>query len=92
MDPKIKENIKSSSTWTKALFLILFAFIWSITEMVAFAVVIFQFFHLLITGECNEKALRLGKSLSIYCYQIMMFLTFNKEEKPFPFTDWSETL
>lgn len=92
MDPKIKENMKSSSTWTKGLFLILFACIWGVVEIVAFAIVVFQFFHLLITGECNDKALKLGKSLSIYCYHIMMFLTFNRDEKPYPFSDWSEKI
>jgi hypothetical protein len=52
------------------------------------AVVVIQFGFVLITGDRNQKLLDFGASLSKFIYQILQFVTFNSEDKPFPFSDW----
>ena len=48
-----------------------------------------QFFWVLFTGETNQKLQEFGKSLATYTNQIILYLTFNTEERPFPFdVDW----
>ncbi len=84
----IKENLKSSNTWIRGLFILLFAFIWGVAEMVAGVVVIFQFVYLLVNAKLNDHLLKLGKELASFCYQIMLYVTFNANEKPYPFADW----
>lgn len=88
MAPELKDNISNTTTWGRALFMILFAIIYSIAEMVIGAVVIIQFFIVLFSGQTNERLLRFGKELSRFIYQVFMYLTYNSEEKPFPFADW----
>jgi len=39
----------------------------------------------------NANILNFGRSLSTYHYHILLFLTFNTEQLPFPFSDWNET-
>lgn len=68
--------------------MLLFGLIYSLAELVAAAVAIFQFLNNLVTGKSNVRLLDFGKSISIYIYQIWSFLTFNSEELPYPFSHW----
>ena len=86
---EIKDNIRSRPTWTRGLFMLLFAVIYGLAEIVITAVVVFQFFYVLITGKNKERLLVFGQGLSTFVYDIMLFLTYNIEEKPFPFGPWT---
>ena len=88
MSDDYKENVKDQSTWIRGLYILLFAVIYSVTEIVIGLVVIVQFLFVLITHHANEKLLALGASLSTYVYQILSYVTFNSEQRPFPFSDF----
>lgn len=86
----LEENtpIKSKGTWQRGLYMLLFAFLISIARFVAFAVIILQFLFVLFSGTTNTHLLSFGKSLSTYTYQVMLFLTFNSEQHPYPMSEW----
>lgn len=88
MDDDMKEALTASDTWIRALFMILFAFIYSIAKVVLVAVVILQFFFVLLSRERNERLLELGEDLGVFIFQVLQFQTFNTDEKPFPFGPW----
>ena len=88
MDEDLKQNIASSSTWGRLLFMLLFAVIYSVAELVLGVVVIMQFIFVLFSGEKNPRLLHFGRELSMFIYQIFLFLTFNQENKPYPFDQW----
>ncbi|MDH3973687.1 MAG: DUF4389 domain-containing protein [Deltaproteobacteria bacterium] len=88
MDEKLKENIKSQSTWMRGLYMLLFALIYSIAEIVVLFIAVFQFVLTLFTGKVNERLLNFSGSLSTFIYQTMLFFMFNSEEKPYPFSPW----
>lgn len=88
MNDNVKDNLKSSDTWTRILYIFLFIIFYSIAEVVITAVVAFQLLLVLFTGAKNERLLKLGQSLSTYVYQVMSFLTFNSDYKPYPFGAW----
>jgi len=88
MSDALKDNVKDSSVWLRLLYMLLFAAIYSVAEIVLSVVVVFQFLCVLITGEKNAKVLALGAQLSTYAYQVFSFLTYNSEALPFPFGDW----
>ena len=87
-DPELQDNLKAKSTWLRLLFMILFVALWSISRLVVLAVVVLQFFWVLITGSTNARLTAFGLSLATYSYQIITFLTYNTEAQPFPFADW----
>ena len=87
-DPRLGDNLKSRSTWLRLLFMVLFVALWSISRIVVLAVVVLQFFWVLITSETNQRLLTFGSSLATYSYQIIAYLTYNTDEQPFPFSDW----
>jgi hypothetical protein len=38
----------------------------------------------------NENLKKLGETISTWSYQAFLFLTYNTDEKPFPFSDWPD--
>jgi hypothetical protein len=66
-----------------------FVAIYMITRIVFGALVVFQFLWVLFTAETNQQLTGLGQSLATYTYQIMRYLSFNSDDKPFPFSaEW----
>ncbi|MDH3305604.1 MAG: DUF4389 domain-containing protein [Gammaproteobacteria bacterium] len=85
----IEENIKSRATWTRFLFMVICCFLVSIAGFVGTFVVVLGFLWVLFTGETNRQIQQVGQSLASYIYQIVRYLTFNTEERPFPLGgDW----
>lgn len=74
-------------TWLRGLFMVLFAVLYTIAEVVVTAVVLLQFLIVVVTGERNERLTGLGERLSVYVYDVLRFLTYNSEQRPFPFSD-----
>lgn len=88
MDNEIKASLTASESWIRGLNMLLFAVIYSVAEVVLSAVVVLQFIFLLLTRGPNERLLEFGDDLSVFIYQIIQYLTFNSDEKPFPFAPW----
>lgn len=88
MDSEIKEHLASTNTWGRALFMVLFGIIYSVAEIVLVTVVVLQFCFVLFSGSTNARLLTFGAELSDFLYQIFRYLTYNSEEKPFPFSNW----
>lgn len=90
MSSEFKQHISSKTTWLRGLFMLLFAVIYSIAEIVIVGVAVFQFLSTLVVGHTNERLLRFGAQLSTFVYQILQYVTYNSEERPFPFANWPE--
>jgi len=88
MKDEIKQNIKERKTWLRGLYMLLFLIFYSVAKVIIFAVIAFQFVLTLLTGKTNERLIKLGQSLSTYLYQILIFLTFNSNDHPYPFGAW----
>lgn len=88
MTTDIKQNLKTRTTWLRGLYILIFAVIYSIAEIVIAAVVLFQFLSTLFTAKKNERLLTFGDNLATFIYQVLKYLTFNSDNKPFPFDEW----
>jgi hypothetical protein len=85
----VKGNLKKRSTWLRLFFMLVMVVLYSVSRVVVSVVVLLQFFWVLFTAETNKPLEKLGQSLATYTYQIIRYLTFNTEERPFPFDiDW----
>jgi hypothetical protein len=86
-----EEHLKSRSTWLRLFFMIVLGFFYAISRLVTVVVVVAQFCHVLFTGETNRPLRDFGLSLATYTYQIICYLTFNTEQRPFPFdAEWPQ--
>lgn len=86
---KLEDHLTARTTWLRLLFMVVIAILWGVSRIVLGAVVAFQFLWVLFTGKTNDRLTELGQSLAVYTYQVVRYLTFNTEQRPFPFdTDW----
>ena len=88
MDNEMKSSLTALDTWLRGLYMLLFTVIYSVTEFVLGLIVVFQFIHVLFSRDTNERLLDFSSDLSVYIYQILQFLTFNSDAKPYPFAVW----
>lgn len=91
MDLELKQRLTASDTWLRGLLILIFAVVFSISEIVLGAIVVFQFLAALFTGETNARLREFGMGLAAFLYQVISFITFNSDEKPFPFGPWPES-
>lgn len=80
----VGDNLTSKATWTRLLFMVICCALVSIASFVGSFVVIFGFLWLLFSGEVNRQLQQVGQSLASYIYEIVRYLTFNSDERPFP--------
>ncbi|WP_263078991.1 DUF4389 domain-containing protein [Endozoicomonas sp. Mp262] len=88
MDDKVIDNLKSESRWLRLLFMVLFYMAAYITGFLILVVVAVQVIHDFIKGRPNERLLEFTASLNRYFYQVIQYISFNSESKPYPFSDW----
>ena len=88
MEQNLKENLGHKGTWIRLVFMILFAVAFNVTEAVIVAIVVFQFLCKLVTGDANERLREFGHNIGLYLGEIVAYLTYHTEEKPFPFAAW----
>lgn len=81
----MQKNLKSRSTWLRLVFMIVFYVLISVAAMVATVVVALGFLWVLFTGDTNPQLKSTGQSLATYLSQIVRYLTFNTDDRPFPF-------
>jgi len=62
----------------------------SVTSSVLFVLIIGQTLFGFFANENNESMKKLGKQLTDYIYNALQYLTFNSEERPFPYQAWNE--
>lgn len=91
MDEEINANLKQLSTWKRIFFMLIFSVIGELIRLLLWAVIVLQVASSLLTGKPNQNILNFGRSLSLYTYHILLFLTFSTEVIPFPFSDWNTT-
>ncbi len=84
----LKTNITSGDHWLRLLYMVLFAVLLYFAGVVMVVVVVLQFLFALLSGHPNKNLRQFGESLSRYIFQALQFLTYSREEKPFPFSDW----
>jgi hypothetical protein len=89
MDEQINYNLKQLGAWKRIFFMLVFAAIGALIRMILWAVIILQVASTLLTGKANQNILSFGHSLSVYTYHILLFLTYNTETLPFPFSAWN---
>lgn len=89
MSDEYVENLKKPSAWLRVLFMAGFVLALYVAGVILLVLMLAQILFSLITGEDNANLRRLGASLTLYVAQILQFLTYNREEKPFPFAQFS---
>lgn len=84
-EASLDDTARSKAIWLRLLFMAIMAVIFGLGVMVGSIVALLQFFWVLFTGEPKEELKSIGRQLGEYGREIALFMTFNSEERPFPF-------
>lgn len=85
MSDDFVENLKKPSAWVRILFMAGFVVALYVSGVILMVLMLAQILFSLLTGDDNLNLRRLGGSLLSYVAQILAFLTYNTQQKPFPF-------
>jgi len=87
---EFETNERRKAGLSRALYTILFLIIIRLISTVLFVIAITQFIYSWLTGEPNEKILYFTEGLAEYSKQLVSYVGFNTDEKPWPAGDWPD--
>lgn len=76
------------ANWERLLYTIFFVIIAKIISLIVCVVVIVQFLFSWIGGSPNEKLLSFSAALSEYAKELIVYISFNSDSKPWPVGEW----
>ncbi len=87
---EIKDHAKNTDTWLRGFFILVFGVIFYVLYILIWLLVIFQFITKVLTGELNSNLEQFSKKLISYASQILNYVTYESEQRPFPFSPFPE--
>jgi len=87
---QVKQNLQDTNQWIRILYMVLFWIVLYFSVMVTGVLIFIQVLFALVTGADNKNLRGFSAALTKYINQILLFLTYNDERKPFPFAAWGE--
>lgn len=72
----------------RLVYVVLFYLVFSISEFILLCIAVVQTILNILTDEPSETLREFSASLAIYVKQIVLYIGFVSDEKPFPFADW----
>ncbi|MCD4702564.1 MAG: DUF4389 domain-containing protein [Candidatus Aegiribacteria sp.] len=74
----------------RGLFMIIYFVVARFVSMLVTFIALFQFICTMINRKPNDNLKNFGKDLSIYAAEIIQFLSYNTDRKPWPFSPGTE--
>lgn len=88
---EIVDNLREPSSWLRIVFMVGFGVVmYLIIAPLILILMVAQALFSVLTGESNYNLRRFGKALTEYVQQILLYLSYNSHDKPFPFDDFPE--
>jgi len=72
----------------KVFYVLAFYIVYRLLDFVVIAITIIQLGHQLLIGEHHKKLACFGDALGRYIAQIVHYLSWSDDAKPYPFQDW----
>lgn len=86
---ELVENLKRPSLWRRVFFTLGFALLFNIILVpLVLLMVLVQVAFAVFTGEKNSNLSELSEKLVAYIVEVLGFLLFTTERRPFPFNDF----
>jgi len=84
------ENFRNLETWKRGAFIVLYVLVLWFVRIVLILLAALQFGSTLIVGRPVALALPFGRSLSLYIQQIALYITWNDDRRPWPWSSWPD--
>ncbi|MBI1272664.1 MAG: DUF4389 domain-containing protein [Alphaproteobacteria bacterium] len=87
---ELKKNVSDGGTWLRFVFMIVCGVAFYFAATLALAITLFQFVAKLFSGKVFDGLSDFGGNLSVYLGQVVSYMTFASDERPFPFAPFPE--
>ena len=89
---ELKNKLANPRHWMRLLLMILmYVILFTLVQVITTISMAIQWVLVLFNGEPNARLRKFTKGLNRYTYQIMEFINFNSDVRPFPLSDWPES-
>lgn len=78
----------SEPLWLRILFVLLFYLVFGLVDLLILGGLIVQLLHLILTGRPHPELARFGRGLGRYVGQVVAYITWASDTKPYPFREW----
>ena len=85
---ELKVNVFKQGKWLRILWIALFLFIYTYASLVLYLIAVLQFLFNLVTDSPNKSLSELAALFREWMVQIINFVTYQKTEKPYPFSEF----
>ncbi|WP_018278054.1 DUF4389 domain-containing protein [Teredinibacter turnerae] len=86
----IHNHLRNQQAWLRLLYMLLFAALLNLAAGVMWVICLLQFIFVVTTGEDNSQLRHFARSLSQFIHRALLFVSYNSDEKPFPFAPWPD--
>jgi len=90
MSDRANMPILNPQLWLRLAYIVLFSVLTMAARLVVMVVIAAQFVWVAVTGSDNTNLRSFGDSVASWLYAAVRYLTFNSNNKPFPFDEWPE--
>ena len=80
-----------SAHWLRLLYMVGFYIVYKVSELIVLVIVVLQGLVSTFGSGPNERLTEFGGSLAAYISQIVRFLSFSDDKKPYPFSEWPKS-
>ena len=87
-----KVTLSRKDILIRLLYTVLYFIVFEIIKLLIQVAVVFQYIFLFITLDFNKPVRLFSNKLATYTYEVIRYLTLNKNLRPFPFNDFPEPL
>ena len=85
---EVEINEQPKVGWERVLYTILYLIIGRFISMVLFVIAVCQFIYSWVIRQPNDQLLYFTSGLAEYSKQLVSYVGFNSEEKPWPVGAW----
>ena len=83
-----KDNFLKQGKWLRLLIILGFSFVYYLSMTILWIIVLLQFLFVLFTDKRSENVSKVGVGFRNYMVQILDYINYQTDEKPFPFSDF----
>lgn len=85
---QFRANVTNARHWIRLIYMLIFAVLLHLAGLVMWVLCALQFIFSLLTGKDNGNLRSLGSSIATFVHQALNYVSYNTENKPFPFAPW----
>ena len=87
---EVNDTQHPKADMARVVYMIMYLIIGKVISIILFIIAVGQLLYSWLSGSPNEKILPFSASMSEYAKQIVLYVSFNTDEKPWPSADWPE--